>query len=152
MSKDVIPNSGSDKQVKDPAIFITWITAILIISGVFWFLTQPLRTRTLVKAVNRVLEQSDDYRSLQEQRADPRSGLFGMNTRFIIETAEAGEMKAVIFPFMGEGTFFPCLAVIDAEGKVLEFIPLSNHGKRIINRISPRILKIYARRIEGNSL
>jgi hypothetical protein len=162
MSKELSPDSGSVFQAKDTTIFITWISALLIVAGVFWGLTQPLRTRTLVNAVNRVLEQSGDSRRLDELSAYGGSGFFGMGTRFSItnfETQEAGAagqfspgVKAVVFSFIGEGTFFPCLAVLCPEGKVEEFIPLNSHGERVIRRISPGILEIYARRIEGNNL
>jgi hypothetical protein len=58
--------------------------------------------------------------------------------------------KAFVFSFIVEGTFFPCAAVIDPMGKVQEFIPLNIHGKKILDRISPGILKLYIMRIEGS--
>jgi len=141
----------SDNQAKNPAVFISWISAILILAGLFWVLTQPLRTRTLVRAVNRVLEQSEDFRRLNEYSTNGGAGFFGMNAQFIVSGDAAG-MKAVVFPFLGEGTFFPCLAMLNADGRVVEFIPLNNHGKRVMSRMSPGILQIYVRRIEGNTL
>jgi hypothetical protein len=63
--------------------------------------------------------------------------------------SEPDESRVFVFSFIGEGTFFPCIALIDKDGKVKGFIPLNSHGQRIISRISPEILRIYARRIEG---
>jgi hypothetical protein len=164
MSKETSSVIKPDRKSKDPAVFIIWISALLILAGVFWVLTQPVRTRALARAVNRVLEQSEDFRRLEEHSYGG-SGFLGMNTWFTMTgqgIQEAGDTrevlyfqdgtKAVVFPFIGEGTFFPCLAVLSPEGKVIEFIPLNNYGKRIISRISPGIIKIYARRIEGNAL
>ena len=162
MNKDTSPDIESNRQTKDPAIFIIWISTLLILAGVFWVLTQPVRTRALARAVNRVLEQSEDFRRLEEQSAYGGSGFFGMNTWFTMtgqRTHETGDtryfqdgMRAVVFPFIGDGAFFPCLALLNAEGKLVEFIPLSNHGRRIMSRVSPGLMEIYVRRIEGVTL
>jgi len=155
MNKDTPPDIGSTHETKAPAIFVAWISAILILAGIFWFFTQPLRTHILARAVNRVLEQSEDFRRLEGQSTNGGSSFFGMNTWFTMtghNAHVADGMKAVVFTFIGEGTFFPCLAVLSPEGKVIEFVPLNNHGKRVISRISPGILQTYARRIEGNVL
>jgi hypothetical protein len=60
--------------------------------------------------------------------------------------------RAVVFSFIGGGFFFPCVVVINPEGTVEEFIPLSSHGERIIRQVPPGILQIYTRRIERNTL
>jgi hypothetical protein len=154
MSKETSTDTGSMNQAKGTAIFFAWISAILIFAAVFWVLTQPLRTRILVSAVNRVLEQSGDSRRLEEPSSSGGPGFFGMSTWFSMTNLERqtpGDTgRAVVFSFIGEGTFFPCIAVLNPDGRVEEFIPLNSHGERVIRRISPGILNIYARRIEAN--
>jgi len=146
-------------QLKDTMILIGWIASLLIIAGTSWILTQPLRDRFLVRAVNRVLEQSGDARALGELTSSGTSGSFIIGSWYTMMLARqmgaAGTKdfsdgtKAFVFSFIGEGTFFPCVAVVLPNGKVGEFIPLSSHGERIIKKISPGILRLYARRIEG---
>jgi len=159
MSKETpLDNDDSMLKAKNTAIFAAWIFTLLIVAGALWFLTQPLRTRILANAVNRVLEQSGDPRRLDELSAYDASGFFGTGVWFTLAETQTEEAwvdegtRVVIFSFLGEGTFFPCAAVVNPEGRVVEFIPLNNHGKRIIRRISPEILEIHARRIEGNRL
>jgi len=134
-----------------------WIGSILVIGGVCWILTQPVRDRYLMRAVNRVLEQYGDSRRLNELSSGSASiigswyimikgrqqGISGTDN-FIEGT------KAFVFTFIAEGTFFPCAAIIDPMGQVKEFIPLNIHGKKILDRISPGILKLYIKRIEGS--
>ena len=141
MSSEKFPNVDAIV-LKDTAIFFGWIAGIIIIAGLSWALTQPIRNRFLIRSVNRVLEQSGDSYRLGELAPLGRSGSL-MGTWYTME-----EKKAYVFSFIGEGTFFPCAAIITAEGRVEEFIPLSSHGERILSRISPGILKLYARRIE----
>lgn len=142
--------------VKDRAILFAWIAGIIIIAAVSWILTQPLRNRFLIDAVNQELEQSGDSRRLAELPPAENTGYFGMGAWFAVRASgqSAGNAalagtKAFVFSFLGEGTFFPCAAVVNGDGSLQEFIPLSRHGKTVLERISPGILKIYTRRIEG---
>lgn len=148
---------GSQHQAKDTIIFIGWIAVLLIIAACSWIFSQPVRNNFLANSVNKVLEQSGDSRRLGEIYTPDKSGYSGMGKWFTLTSlpiSQAGGQvsqgtRAFIFSFFGEGTFFPCAAVINQDGRVEEFIPLNIHGERMIKRISPGILKIYARRIEG---
>ena len=146
--------------LKDTMILFGWIASLIIIAGTCWTLTQPLRDRLLIRAVNRVLEQSGDVRALGELSSSSTSGSFIIGSWYTMTLARqpgrvAGTKdfldgtKAFVFSFIGEGAFFPCAAVMLPNGKVDEFIPLSSHGERILKKISPGILRLYARRIEG---
>ena len=146
-------------QVKDTAILMGWIAGLVLIAGISWFLTQPVRNRLLLQAVNRVLEQSGDPRRLGEP-VSPRAlkgNLSGMGSWYTLaqignserEGLSTGRM-ALIFTFFGEGSFFPCLVVLSPGGKAEEFIPLSSYGERMLKQLSPEIFRIYARRIEGS--
>jgi len=145
--------------VRDTLKLFGWIASIVIIGGLCWTLTQPVRNRFLMRAVDRVLEQYSDFRRVGELSSPVvGSSLIG-SWHSVHEARQAGVLpnenfpigtKAFIFSFVAEGTFFPCAAVVDPEGKVQEFIPLNTHGKKILARISPGILRIYTRRIEGS--
>jgi hypothetical protein len=144
-------------QLKDTMILFGWICSILILAGACWILTQPVRNRFLIRAVNRVLEQSGDTRRLGEP-SSPGTGSSTMGSWYSVTSAGKPEFgseklpggaKVFVFSFIGEGTFFPCAAVVSESGKIEEFIPLNSHGERIFKRISPGILKLYTRRIEG---
>jgi len=146
---NLLQNSAA---LKDIMIFLAWIASILIIAGLLWFLTQPLRNRLMIRAVNRVLEQSGDSRWLVQPASPEMGGSLLLGSWFTMTNESQPENKVIIFPFIGEGTFFPCAAVVTPDGKVEEFIPLNSHGEKILKRISPGILRIYTRRIEGARL
>ena len=67
-------------------------------------------------------------------------------------TGQPDGKKAVVFTFIGEGFFFPCSAVVSSGGKVEEFIPLGSYSKKMLQQVSPGIIGIYVRRIEGIGL
>ena len=145
-------------QVKDSAILVGWIAGLLLIAGLSWFLTQPLRSNFLLRAVNRVLEQSGDPRRLGVPVPPGALKIGFSRTGFWYTMAPGGKLpdgklsdgsKAFIFTFFGEGTFFPCVAMVDSGGKVEEIIPLNSHGEKMIQRVSPGFISIYTRRIEG---
>ena len=139
--------------LKDIMIFLCWIASILIIAGIFWFSTQNLRDRLMIRAVNRVLEQSGDTRRLNQPSPGMRgSFLTGSWFTMIEMEGYVTVNRVIVFSFIGEGTFFPCAAVLSQDGKVEEFIPLNNHGEIMLKRISPGILRIYAKRIEGTKI
>jgi len=136
-----------------------WIGSIIIIGGVCWILTQPVRDRYLMRAVNRVLEQYGDSRRLSELSSGSGGASMIGSWYIMIKGRQQGisgtdnfveGTRAFVFTFIAEGTFFPCAAVIDPMGQVKEFIPLNIHGKKILDRISPGILKLYIKRIEGS--
>ena len=145
-------------QAKDIGVLAGWIAALILIAGLSWFLTQPVRSRFLLQAVNRVLEQSGDRRRLGEPvpESDLKAGLSRMGAwhtvRLVDNSGYAGiydGRRALIFTFIGEGAFFPCVVLVSPEGKVEEFIPLSSYGERMMKRFSPGISRVYARRIEA---
>ena len=137
----------SKNQLKDGAILLGWIAGLVIVASLIWFPTQPFRSGLLLKNVNRVLEEYGDNRRLGESVSP------GWYTMTRTDPAAAGSFyegrKIYIFTFIGEGTFFPCAAVVAPGGTVEEFIALNNYGGKILKQIPPEVLKIYTRRIEG---
>jgi len=135
--------------IKDTMTFFGWIAALLLVAGICWAITQPIRNRFLVRAVNRVLAESGDARRLGEPAPSGANGSLLGGAWFTITGGTGVEGRVFIFSFIGEGTFFPCAAVMTRDGKLMEFIPLNSHGGRVIRRIPQGILNIYAKRIEG---
>jgi len=165
--KPLLPKVKDAAILKEAALFLGWIAALVIIAGICWSLTGPVRSRLLVNAVNKVLEQSGDSRRLVSSAlpsaspsalpsASPASppafseaqGSFSHGAWYNMTNGT----RVFIFGFIGDGTFFPCAAVMSSEGKVQEFIPLNDHGKRAIEMLPAGILKINARRVEGARL
>ena len=133
--------------LKDAAILAGWIAGLILIAGLLWVFTQPVRERFILNAVNQVLEQSGDSRRL-ETPISP--GALGAGvSRLGSWYTMTGGTKAFVFAFIVEGTFFPSAAVVTPEGSVKEFIPLNNHAERMLRRISPKVLELYSRRIVG---
>jgi hypothetical protein len=149
--RSLIFGARGEKIVKEMMILLGWITALLIVANACWVTTLPTRDYFLIKAVNRVFERSGDPRRLKEASSGSTggaSGSFLMGSWYAMTEAQGKGKGVFIFVFIGEGTFFPCAAVMTEEGKVEEFIPLNKQGERMMKLISPGILKIYARRIE----
>ena len=146
--------------LKDAAIFLGWIAGIVLVAGLCWFFTQPVRNRFLQNSVNRVLEQSGDQRRVGSPLFIKAPAAFG-SWFSVFElpsrqtAAGSGEgspeegTKAFVFSFIGGGFFFPCAAIIAPDGTVKDFIPLGKYGERMMKQVSPGILRIYVRRIEG---
>lgn len=136
--------------LKDAAILAGWIAALLLIAGLIWFFTQPVRDRIILSAVNQALEQSGDPRRLAAPvpSASLHPGVSRMGFWYTM-TGQPEGTKAFIFTVIAGGTFFLSAAVISPEGAVQEFIPLSSHAERMLRRISPEILNLYGRRIMG---
>ena len=139
--------SIKEEIIKDAMILFGWIAAMLVIAGVCWVLTQPVRNRFLVRAVNRVLAQSGDSRRLTGPVLSGGRGSLLSGSWFAM--TGGGSDRAFVFSFIGDGAFFPCAAIITQDGKVREFVPLNSYGERALKRVSPGILNIYTRRIEG---
>ena len=158
MSNTQAPPASEKKEnplipkLKDAAIFIGWIGGLILIAGLAWFFTQPLRSRLLHRAVNRALEQSDNSFRLGEP-VSPRLTRAGLGSSFSMADISGRRSffgsRVFVFTFVGEGFFFPCAAVLGPDGRVQEFIPLTSYGRRMMSRTSPEILRIHARRIEG---
>jgi len=138
--------------LKDAAIFAGWIAGIILIAGLAWFFTQPVRDRLMISAVNTALEQSGDPRRLASvlpaAEQPPGASRMGLWFTMTAPGLPAGT-QVFVFAFIAEGVFFPCAAVVSPQGAVQEFIPLSVHGERALRRISPGILEVYSRRISG---
>jgi hypothetical protein len=137
-------------RLKDASVFAGWIGGILLIGGLCWFLSTPLRTRLLMRSVNRVLTLSGDPRRLDAAipPSELPSGASRLGTWYNMAFSREGS-RAVVFTLMAEGRFFPCAAELNPDGRVEEIIPLTREGERTFETLSPGSVQIYIRRIEG---
>ena len=136
---------------KDVLIFCAWIASMLLIISLCWFLTRSLRVNLLQSSVNRVFIENGDTRRIL--RPDPRDtsvqlpSQIGKGMWFSMNDGN----RVLVFSLIADGIFIPCAAIVDNEGKLQELIPLTSSGNKMLNRISPGIINLYARRIEGES-
>jgi hypothetical protein len=137
-------------RLKDVSIFAAWIGGILLIGGLCWFLSAPLRSRLVMRAVNRVLTRIDDPRRLDAviPLSELRPDALRIGSWYNMAFSREGS-RAVVFTLIAEGCFFPCLAEINQEGRVENIVPLSRHGERAFRGLSPGSIQIYIRRLEG---
>ena len=164
-TNSIIKNVKDAALLKDAALVLGWIAGFMLIAGLCWYFTQPVRNQNLLRAVNRVLEEKGDNRRLTEPilktQEGMSSGFAGIGLWFKVTelpgrqqggssaASASGGLFAVVFTFIGEGGFFPCAAILSSTGEVREFIPLSNYGKKMLMRVSPGILRIYSERIQS---
>jgi hypothetical protein len=146
---------------KDSLLFSLWIGAIFLAAFLCWFLTQSLRADIMKNAVNRNLsERTGSDRTGSDRNPAPRlekfipsgeleSGVFRMGYWFTIKDRE--NSKALVFALAIDGTFLPCLAIV-TDKKVEAILPLGTHSKELFGRLTPGVLRIYIRRIEGGGL
>ena len=148
MKYDRIPWLKERTVLKDISIVLGWALGLILLAVLCWYFTQPLRNRFLVISINQVLEQSGDNRRVSEPIPMKNPRTFGLGRWYNF----SGDTRLFLFTFIGEGTFFPCAAVMTPDGRVEEFIPMNLHGERILNRISPEIKNIYAQRINSQRI
>ena len=138
--------------LKDTFIIMGWIAGILLIGALSWFLTRSIRTQFLQDSINRALIKMEDPRSLESPLV---SGVF-KNQRNYGPLSPQGrwfslkdkEGRLLFFTLISGGTFLPCAAILNSQGKVSEIIPLDSRGKNALSQVSPGIIKLYLRRIE----
>ncbi|MDR2029586.1 MAG: hypothetical protein LBP93_08635 [Treponema sp.] len=143
------PAGGLSSGLKDTGFLLGWILGLILIGGLLWFFTQPLRTRLVIRSVNRVLASLDEPRRLDD--AISPWGLPGQGPQlgswYILAEADG---RAVVFPMMNEGILASFIAILSPEGTVDALLPLSANAVRILERLPPGTVQTYKRRIEGS--
>jgi hypothetical protein len=133
--------------LRNTGILFSWIAALLLVGGLFWFLTQPLRSRVLLRSVNRVLSAAGDSRRLGT--AVSPWGLPGrvsqLGAWFTVVDSESG---AVVFPMVIEGAPVSFLVIVSPEQGVDLLLPLSGNPERTLKQMPQTTLRIYTRRAE----
>lgn len=140
-------------RLKDTAILVAWILGLLLIAGLSWGLTGSIRSVLLQDSINRSLVKTGDSRRLEAplaQGAVKPSRAFGPVSPLGAWYSLSGSAnRAFFFTLMGDGTFLPCAAIVNPQGKVIDIIPLSSRGEKRLSQVSPGIIALYVRRIEG---
>ena len=131
--------------LKDRGVLFTWITGLLLLISLIWILTQPLQANNLLRTVNSVFINNDDSRRLGSylRTKKGKTGLLG----YWYSMYNSSE-KMFVFGVFQNGILIPLGAVVSADSKVEEIIPLSAHAVQIYDELSESILQIYINRIE----
>jgi len=111
-----------------------------------WSLTRPLRTDLLRNSINRAWSQTGESRWLQAPvlPGSLPSRLSRLGTWYTTE-----EGRVLVFTIITDGVFLPCAAIVDASGMVEEIMPLGPRGEKTLARVSPGIIALHIRRIQG---
>ena len=139
--------------LKDILIFVAWIAGLLLAGGLCWSLTRSVRSDFLLNSINRALSGMGDYRRLEAPiapgafRSDRTIGPISRQGSWFSLDGEADRL--LFFTLMADGTFFPCAAIVNPQGRVKEIISLSSRGEKTLSHVSPGIIRLYIRRIEG---
>jgi hypothetical protein len=136
---------------KEAGILAAWIAGPLLIGGLFWFLSQPLRTRLLRENVNDLLtEKIEKIEKNALGPAVPASSLpkmrFPLGTWY---TLRDSEKRVLVFPLMSGGSALPCAALVSPAGTVEEIISL--RGERALRQVPHGVRAAYIRRIESDA-
>jgi len=134
-------------KLKDHAVLAAWIGGLLLLGGLFWFLTQSFRANLLLRSVNQVLEENKSGVVLARPAASGELPPGAARIGHWFVSQDGG--KVLVFTMIAGGVFLPCAAVLDAAGRAGEFLPLGGHSARLLGGLSPGILTMYKRRIEG---
>jgi hypothetical protein len=135
-------------EIKDWAVFFGWIGGLILAGGIIWSLTQPLRARSLMRSVNRVLSLREDPRRLEAPLPFPRPSGSASPQGTWFSLSNSGD-RFFVFPIMREGVLVLCGSRVNGEGKVEELIPLSHQGEQALDYIPREIIQTHIRRIEA---
>jgi len=135
--------------LKDRGILLAWVAGLLLLLTLIWILTQPVQANTLMRAVNSSLVNNDDSRRLGSfiPAKKGRAGLLGYWFSMYNSTD-----RMFVFGVFQNGILIPLGAIVSADNKAYEIIPLSAHAVQIFDEISESILQVYIGRIEETAV
>jgi hypothetical protein len=137
------------RRYRQMGIFLGWVAGLFLVGALGWIFTQPVRTRMLIRSVNRVLADSGE-----DLRLDAPISPWGMPGRAMQGgswfTTLDGEDRGIVFPIMSGGIMVSFLGIISPEGTLRSLIPLSRHAEKMWDRLPPEYLRIYVNRIEAS--
>lgn len=117
----------------------------MLIAGLMWFFTQPLRHQFLLEQVN--ARFADLERSFYLEKAVPPGE--GPKTRIplgVWYTLRDSNQRALVFSLIAGGISYPCVALVSEAGGVDEIIPLLRDPE-----LPPGLTAGYIRRIEWDA-
>ena len=135
--------------IKDKSIFLGWIIGLLFLITLLWVLTQGVQTHNLLRTVNNIFITSGDSRRVisHARQVSGKAGLLG----YWYNMNNPAD-KMFVFTVFQDGILVPLGAIVSANGRVNEVIPLSTHAVQTFDNISQSILQLYVTRIEAAAL
>jgi hypothetical protein len=137
------------KSLNENSVFAIWMAVIVLVCALLWGLTAGLRSNITINVVNKILSGEGEERQIEH--AISMWHIPGNIAQLGMWFTMTSHENAVIFPFIIDGIFSPCLAIIDNDGKIGKLIPLTVNADRVISRTSPGYLRILVDRIEENA-
>jgi hypothetical protein len=132
--------------LKEKAIFIGWVTGLLILISMIWIFSQTVQANFLLRTINNVLINNNDSRRVTSyiQKKPVNPGLLGY-------WYSIGNSTDQMFAFtvFKDGILVPFGAVVSSDNNVEEIIPLSSHAVQVFDNIPRRVLQMYITRIES---
>jgi hypothetical protein len=137
------------KNLNKTSVFAIWMAVITLAGALIWGFTAGLRNNITANMVNKILADLGEKRRIEQAVSTWHipGNIAQFGTWFTMTSNE----NAVIFPFIVEGIFSPCLAIIDNDGKLGKLLPLTVNADRVISRSNPGYLLILTERIEKNA-
>jgi hypothetical protein len=147
MSEDSVKEKNVFSGIKDRAVFLGWIAAVLLVGTLLWTLTASIRETFLLKSVNRIFISRNDARRLEAPIHIKKSSgkLSPLGTWY---TQTNSKDTFFVFTIMWNGVLAVYGIPAPDGGEVGEIIPLSIHAEQMLKRIPPGVVQTYIRRIE----
>jgi len=140
-------NKIKESHVKDKAVLFVWITGLLLFISMLWIFTQSIQSFYLMRTVNNILISNNDTRRLSasiQQKSD-KANMLGYWYSINNSTD-----KMFVFAVFQDGILVPLGAIVSADGRVNEIIPLSGHAVQIFSTLPESLLQMYKTRIEAS--
>jgi hypothetical protein len=134
----------------EKAIFSIWITGVILAGALIWGLTGNLRNSTTADMIDTFFVETGERRRIGE--AISPWGLPGKVTQLGTWFTLSDKEIALYFPIYKDGIFSPFLAIINDEGQLGAFIPLSKNGEVMLDRLSADYLLLCVEKIKSGAL
>ncbi|MDR0403088.1 MAG: hypothetical protein LBH35_05800 [Treponema sp.] len=120
-----------------------WIASVILVGGLLWLFTRPIRTGALLRAANRNIARTGETRRLLA----PAGSAAGLGTWFTLtdESGGAAEGSALVFTLFSGARAAACAAFVDDRGGFEKFIPLGD--VQVIDDLPEAVYAVYRERI-----
>ena len=132
--------------LKDRAILLGWVAALVLIASLLWSFSFPFRSACLMQSTNKTLISMDDARRLSAPMVRPFAAPVPLGCWYSLAESDS---LFFVFTIMQGGILVPCGAEISPEGKVIDIIPLGSHALQVMNQIPGGLIQVYINRIES---
>jgi hypothetical protein len=137
------------RNLSETSIFAIWMVMFVLTGVLLWGLTGNLRNDITARTINKILDEEGEERKIVA--AISTWHIPGNVTQFGTWYTMTSQENAVLFSFIVDGIFSPCLAIIDNDGSLSALIPLTVNADRAVSRMNPGYLRIWIDRIEKNA-